>query len=101
MLCLDKSGWARQTFSYMPLIPHLCTLMSNRKYATCLKYCADEHAKNHIPGMTMDIFDGLHYCVLLREHVVVGGQHLAHHYFSDCRDITLGFATDGFTPFKK
>ena len=88
-------------FSYMPLIPRLCTFMSNRIYATCLQYCADEHAKTHIPGMTMDIFDGLHYCVLLGKCVVAGGQHLAHYYFSDHRDIALGFATDSFAPFKK
>jgi len=75
--------------------------MSNRTYATCLQYCADEHAKTCIPGMTTDIFDGLHYRVLLGEHVVVGDQHLAHHYFSDDRDIALSFATDSFAPFKK
>jgi len=90
-------------FSYMPLIPHLCALVSNRTYATCLQYCADEHAKTcmHTPGMTMDIFDGLHYHLLLREHVVVGDQSLPHHYFSDHCDIALSFTTDGFAPFKK
>jgi len=98
---LDKSGQARQTFSYMPLIPCLCALMSNRTYAAHLQYCADKHAKTHIPGITMDIFDGQHYCLLLGEHVVVGDQYLAHHYFSDHCDIVLGFATNGFTPFKK
>jgi len=53
------------------------------------------------PGMTTDIFDGLHYCSLLGEHVVVRDQTLTHHYFSDHHDITLGFATDSFAPFKK
>jgi len=57
--------------------------MSNRTYATCLQYRADEHAKTCIPGMTTDIFDGLHYHALLGKHVVVGDQRLAHHYFSD------------------
>jgi len=47
MSCLNKSGEARQTFSYMPLIPHLCAFMSNCAYATCLQYHADEHAKTH------------------------------------------------------
>ena len=75
--------------------------MSNRTYATCLQYHADEHAKTRIPGMTTDIFDGLHYRVLLGKHVVAGGQHLAHHYFSDHCDIALRFATDSFAPFKK
>jgi hypothetical protein len=85
----------------MPLIPHLCVLMSNRTYTTHLQYRADEHAKAHIPGMTMDIFDGLYYCSLLGEHVIVGDQRLSHKYFSDHHDIALGFATDSFTPFKK
>ena len=49
----------------------------------------------------MDIFDGLHYRSLLTERVVVGDRMLPHKYFSDHRDIALGFATDGFTPFKK
>jgi hypothetical protein len=101
MLRLDESGQARQMFSYMPLIPHLCALMSNHTYATCLQYHADEHAKAHIPGMTTDVFDGLHYRSLLGEHVIVGDQRLSHKYFLDHRDIALGFATNGFAPFKK
>ena len=98
---LDESGRAKQTFSYMPLIPRLRALMSNRSYATRLQYRADEHAKTRIHGKTTDIFDGLHYRSLLGERVVVGDKHLAHHYFEDHRDIALGFATDGFAPFKK
>jgi len=87
----------------MPLIPCLHVLMSNRTYATCLQYHANEYAKTstHMPGMTTDIFDGLHYCSLLGERVVVGDRTLPHNYFSDYHDITLGFATDGFAPFKK
>jgi len=100
---LDGSGQARRMFSYMSLIPRLCVLVSNRTYATRLQYHADEHAKTCMctPGMTTDIFDGLHYRLLLGEHVVVRDQTLTHHYFSDHRDIALGFATDGFAPFKK
>ena len=52
-------------------------------------------------GMTTDIFDGLHYRLLLSEYVVVGDQTLPYNYFSDYCDIVLGFATDGFAPFKK
>jgi len=87
----------------MPLIPCLCALISNCTYATCLQYCADEHAKTstRMPGMTTDIFDGLHYHSLLGEHVVVGDRTLPHNYFSDHCDIALGFATDSVTPFKK
>ena len=101
--CLNKSGQARRTFSYVPLIPCLCALMSNRTYATHLQYCANEHAKilTSIPGTTTDIFDGLHYRSLLGECVVVGDQTLPHNYFLDHHDITLSFATDSFAPFKK
>ena len=98
---LNESGWVRWMFSYIPLIPHLCALMSNETYATCLQYCADEHKKTHMPRTKMDIFDGLHYRSLLGQRVVVGGQRLTHNYFSDDRDIALGFAMDGFAPFKK
>ena len=98
---LDESGRARRTFSYMPLIPRLRALMSNRTYATRLQYRADEHAKLAESGTTTDIFDGLHYRSLLGERVVVGDRSLPHNYFSDHRDIALGFATDGFAPFKK
>jgi hypothetical protein len=88
-------------FSYMPLIPHLRALMSNRTYATHLQYHANEHAKTRRPGTTTDIFDGLHYRSLLAERVVVGNHEYPHNYFSDLRDIALDFATDGFAPFKK
>jgi len=103
MSCLNKSSQARHTFLYMPLIPHLCALMSNHTYATCLQYCADEHAKTstHMPRTTTDIFDGLHYHLLLGERVVAGDQTLAHNYFSDHCDIALSFATNSFAPFKK
>ncbi len=88
-------------FSYMPLIPRLCVLMSNHTYATHLQYCANEHAKNCRPGTITDIFDGRHYRSLLGEPVVVGDQMYPHNYFSDHRDIALGFATNSFAPFKK
>jgi hypothetical protein len=98
---LNESGQPRRIFSYMPLIPRLRALLSNRTCATRLQYRADEHAKARRSGTTADIFDGLHYRSLLGERVVVGGQSLPHNYFSDHRDIALGFATDGFAPFKK
>jgi len=38
---LNESGRVKRTFSYIPLIPRLCVLMSNPTYATRLQYCAD------------------------------------------------------------
>jgi len=98
---LNESGEARQTFSYMPLIPRLHAFMSNRAYATHLQYRADEHAKTCRNGMTTDIFNRLHYRLLLGERVVAGDQRLVHHYFLDHRDVALCFTTNGFDPFKK
>jgi hypothetical protein len=94
------SGLARWTFSYMPLIPWLHAFMLNCLYATYLQYHAEKHLRTHISGKTTDIFDGLHYLELLREHIVVKDWRLPHTYFSDHHDIALGFATDGFAPFK-
>ena len=56
---LNESGRARRMFLYMPLIPRLRALMSNRTYATRLQYRADEHAKSCKPGTITDISDGL------------------------------------------
>lgn len=100
ILHLNESGRARRTFSYMPLITCLRALISNCTYATHLQYRANEHAKTRRPETITDIFGGLHYRSPLGEHVVVGDRTYPHNYFSDNCDITLGFATDGFTPFK-
>ena len=62
---------------------------------------ANEHTKACRHRITTDIFNGLHYRSLLGKRVVVGERTLSHNYFSDHHDITLGFATDGFAPFKK
>ena len=99
--CLNESGRARRMFTYIPLIPHLHVLMSNRTYATHLQYRANEHPKTCRPGMTTDIFDGLHYHSLLEKHAVVGDQTYPYNYFSNHCDIALGFATNGFALFKK
>jgi hypothetical protein len=48
--------------------------MLNLIYITRLQYHIDEHTETsaNMPRMTIDIFDGLHYHLLLRKHVVVG-----------------------------
>jgi hypothetical protein len=75
--------------------------MSNAEYANRLRYRAHSHANTRQPGKTTDIFDGLHYRSLLGRRVVIEEEEHAHTFFSDTRDIALGFATDGFAPFKK
>jgi hypothetical protein len=79
-------------FLYLP-IPHMQGWYECLSMIDCLKY----HSQHtHEPGEYHDVFDGSHYCTLQDRHVEVLGQMLAHKYFSDARDITLGASTDGF-----
>ena len=55
----------------------------------------------HTPTKITDIFDGAHYCLLLETLVTIGDEELPRWFFSDPRDIALGFSTDGFGPFKR
>ncbi|KAI0052946.1 hypothetical protein FA95DRAFT_1462458, partial [Auriscalpium vulgare] len=98
---LDARGQPRKQFSYQPLIPRLRALFANRDYAACMKYRAHEHASARQAGTTSDVFDSGHYRSLLTKPVVVGDKTCNHTYFADPRDIALGFATDGFAPFRK
>jgi hypothetical protein len=41
-----------------------------------------------------DIFDGAHYCSLLETPVTISDEELPMWFFSDPRDIALGFSTD-------
>jgi hypothetical protein len=61
--------------------------------ATKMKYRGTEHV--HEPGKSSDVFDGLNYQNLCREHVKVNGRIFAHKYFDDEHDIALGLSTDG------
>ena len=50
--------------------------------------------------MITDVFDVAHYQHLLHTHVVLDRWELNHNFFSDPRNIALGFATDSFSPFR-
>ena len=58
-------------------------------------------AKEESSGRKTDIFDGTHYCGLLKREVTVNGHQLGHKYFEDPRDLALGFGTDGVGPFRR
>ena len=47
-----------------------------------------------------DIFDGSHYHELLKKEVTINGHGVGHTYFSDDRDIALGLASDGISPWR-
>jgi hypothetical protein len=42
-----------------------------------------------------DVFDRQWYRELIGQQVIIDGENLAHNYFSEPRDIALGFALDG------
>lgn len=63
-----------------------------------MMYRRDYH---HNPDSNCDVFDGWVYRQLLDKYVALDGKELRHRYFSDPRDIALGFSTDGFCPFRR
>jgi hypothetical protein len=75
--------------SYISLIPHLKAFTHNQSIGTKMKYRGTEHV--HEPDKSSDIFDGLNYQDLCREHVEVNGRRFEHKYFDDESDIALGF----------
>jgi hypothetical protein len=95
------NGRPRQRFQYIPIIPRLQKMMANRKAAESMKYRGYDHPKwkEENNDQTSDIFDGAHYQGLLGKHVDVDGNLQSHTFFSDPRDIALGFGTDGFSPY--
>lgn len=98
---LNESGRAMRMFSYMPLIPRLRAVMSNRTYTTQLQYLSDEHAETLRPGTIMNIFDELHYRSLFGDRVVVEDRTYSHNYFPDPHDIAVCFTTDSFASQKR
>lgn len=108
-----SQGRPRKHFTYIPLIPRLRMLFKNKGALENLKYRGkfqpsprrgcNRHgqSKCYCPTSVADVFDGSHYCRLLDAKVLINNLELPHHYFSDLRDIALGFSTDGFAPFKR
>lgn len=96
----DKSKKPRKVFVYIPIIPRLRSLVAHRKHAALMRYRAYDHPTAAQPNVTTDVFDAEHYQHLLRTRVMLDGRELNHKFFSDPRDIALGFATDGFSPFR-
>jgi hypothetical protein len=94
----NAKGLPRKYFAYLPIIPCLLAMLSNRKYAQKLRYRAKFQ---HEPGMIRDVFDGSYYRTLLQTIVPTGDNDNPFYYFSDERDIALGLSTNGFAPFKR
>jgi hypothetical protein len=73
-------------------------MVSNSSYAKKMQYRSKHQ---HDPTKITDIFDGAHYRSLLETPVTIGDEELPMWFFSDPRDVALGFSTDGFGPFKR
>lgn len=82
----------------MPLIPILLALVAALTTAEHMTY-RSQFAPT--PNGTRDVYDGSHYKKLREKYVTVGGHRMKHKFFEDRRDVALGIATDGFSPFKK
>ena len=94
-----SDGKTPQTyFQYLPLIPRLRAMVSNSSYAKKMQYRSKHQ---HDPTKITDIFDGAHYRSLLETPVTISDEELPMWFFSDPRDVALGFSTDGFGPFKR
>jgi hypothetical protein len=52
----------------------------------------------HDPTKITDIFNGAHYRSLLETPVTIGDKELPMWFFSDPRDVALGFSMNGFGP---
>ncbi|KAF7761920.1 hypothetical protein Agabi119p4_9912 [Agaricus bisporus var. burnettii] len=95
----NAKGQPRKYFAYLPIIPRLLAMLSNRELAQRMRYRAEYQ---HQPGVIRDVFDGSYYQSLLQTVVPTDDDNdNSFFYFSDPRDIALGLSTDGFAPFKR
>ena len=94
----DSAGKPQQRFRYLPLEPRIKSLFLSPSTSNQMKYRANfKHTVHEIS----DVFDGSHYQDLLMEQVVIDGVEYEDAFFSECRDVALGFLMDGFQIFKR
>ena len=94
----NQVGKPHRQFMYLPLIPQLRGYFQSVQMIQILSYRVDYDLRK---GEVCDVFDGNLYQELLRCRVVVDGEELSHQYFSDSRDIALGFCTDSYLLFRR
>ncbi|KDQ10441.1 hypothetical protein BOTBODRAFT_84791, partial [Botryobasidium botryosum FD-172 SS1] len=93
----STTGKSRKRFSYLPFTDCLVQLFASKEKADILNY---HNSFKYNPAKVIDVFSSLRYQVLLGEPVMVAGKKLGHRFFSDERDIVMGLAIDGFSPFR-
>lgn len=92
----SSDGKPRRCFSYLPLIPRLQALFSNRAVRDDLDY---RPQYIYEASTIRDVFDASCYAQLQDTYVVADDKVLGHKFFSDDRDIAFGVCTDGFLLF--
>ncbi|KAJ2923313.1 hypothetical protein H1R20_g13784, partial [Candolleomyces eurysporus] len=93
----NPSGKPQKRFNYIPLIPRLSALYQSPDMIEKMAYRHQHQSKD---GVFEDVFDGKIYKNLRQTKVTVGDTEQDHTFFQDETDIALGFATNGFAPFK-
>jgi hypothetical protein len=93
----NAQGEPQKWFTYIPFAPRLVGLYRSPQMGSVMLHRSKHQ---HIPGVTTDVYDGENYRNLLGKEVTADGRPLGHRFFHDERDVALGLATDGFSPFK-
>ncbi|KAJ7085255.1 hypothetical protein C8R44DRAFT_536558, partial [Mycena epipterygia] len=94
----DSENKPRHQYHYIPIIPRLVALYTNKDQSEVLQTYRTEFLSEL--DTVKDVFDGTHYKELLRRFVILHSKKLAHKFFSDMCNIALGISFDGFAPFK-
>jgi hypothetical protein len=90
----------RKRFNYIPITPRLQSLFLDATAIERMGYRAKFPEETQDPSTIQDIFDSQIYDFLCTQNVCVAGVQLPYKYFSQDTDIALGFASDGFAPFR-
>lgn len=88
----------RRLFCYVPLIPRLQKFFVNLKSHAEILYCSERQTQ---VDCISDIFDAEHYKNLCNMTVVVDGEALPHHFFSDKHDIAFSICLDSYLLYQR
>ena len=94
----NEDGTPRKQFEYIPMTPRFSAYFLNPVVVQAMSY-RSEYVMD--VDNVYDVFGGSHYQNLLHKRVVVDGVEYEHTFFSDKRDIAMGFMLDGFQVFKR
>ena len=78
----DSEGRMYKVYKYLPIESRIKSLYLRDGYAKVLHYHTLPRGGDHMEDIE-DVFDGLHYWMLLWTHVTIDGAQLGHCFFSD------------------